>query len=64
MKTLLEELAGTECACGKKKVEFRSFCYSCWKKLPGDVQSRLFNRMGDGYEDAHAAAIKILGIKQ
>lgn len=38
----------------------KSFCYKCFKNLPRDLQNDLYLRMGDGYEQAYDAAVKVL----
>lgn len=56
----LNELMSNECLCGRDKKPGKSFCYSCYKNLPADLQMDLYCRMGDGYEEAYDAAIKWL----
>ena len=57
----LNSLFSNECAgCGGKKSPKKSFCYSCYKKLPHDLQVDLYMRMGDGYEEAYDAGVKWL----
>lgn len=56
----IAELMSTECQCGKPKKRGKSVCYSCWCKLPHDIQVDLYSHMGDGYEEAYEAAIKFL----
>jgi len=56
----LAALYSDECVCGENKKPKKTFCYSCYKKLPHDLQIDLYNRMGDGYEQAYDAAVKWL----
>jgi len=56
----LSALYSNECVCGNTKKTKKSFCYSCYKKLPRDLQTDLYSRMGAGYEQAYDAAVKYL----
>ncbi len=53
---LARELAGTECLCGGPKKARSSVCYACWRKLPKKLQQGLYQRIGQGYEQAYADA--------
>jgi hypothetical protein len=53
---LVDELRGTTCLCGGAKVKNRSVCYACWKRLPRSLRDGLYQRIGEGYERAHAKA--------
>ncbi len=53
---LLEELKGTSCLCGGTKQPRSSVCFGCWGKLPRKIQRGLYQRIGQGYEEAYAAA--------
>lgn len=53
-------LMSTECECGRVKRERQSFCGTCYRALPKDLQNRLYRRIGQGYEEAHAEARAIL----
>lgn len=57
---LIRELCGTKCRCGKSKARGKSFCYSCWQKLPPNQRGRLYNPVGQGYEAAYEWAVSIL----
>ena len=50
------ELRSDGCVCGKEKKPGKSFCFACWRKLPGNLQADLYLRIGDGYEAAYDAA--------
>lgn len=54
------ELISDECACGRPKKPGYSFCYRCYRSLPGDMQRDLYKRIGEGYEVAYEAAVKWL----
>jgi len=56
----LSALYSNECVCGKPKKTKQSFCYPCYKRLPGDLQTDLYCRMGTGYEQAYDAAVREL----
>lgn len=58
--SLLKELLGTVCRCGKPKQERNTFCYSDYMKLPPAMRKALYSRMGSGYEEAYAAAVRFL----
>lgn len=58
---LVEELRGERCeGCGGTKHAGRSFCYACYKKPPKHLRVLLYQRLGDGYEEAHADAMNLL----
>ena len=50
----------TTCRCGKPKGSGKTFCFSDYKRLPTSLQRRLYNHVGDGYEEAYAEAVRIL----
>ncbi|MCE5242476.1 MAG: phage protein GemA/Gp16 family protein [Syntrophobacteraceae bacterium] len=62
-KFYLRELQSDQCQCGKSKGSGKSFCYSCWKKLPVDLQRPLYRRLGQGYEEAYEQAARHLDDK-
>jgi hypothetical protein len=53
---LLKELKNNECACNSYKKPGNSFCYSCYKNLPNDMQKDLYKKFGNGYEEAYEEA--------
>lgn len=53
----IETRKAEECLCGREKSSGRSFCYRCYKELPGDMQRALYRKMGDGYEEAFEEAV-------
>lgn len=56
----IKELMSDECACGRPKRPGHSFCYRCYRSLPGHMQHDLFQIVGNGYEEAYEAAVKWL----
>ena len=61
-KWYFDELISEECLCGKAKKRQYSFCYSCYRELPGDMQKALYGRIGEGYEEAFEEAVKYLEV--
>jgi hypothetical protein len=56
-RTVLDDFLGNECAaCGGFKRTRMSHCGICYHRLPLEMQSTLYRRFGDGYEDAFAAS--------
>ena len=53
---LTAELAGLRCRCGGVKMFRQTFCRRCYRLLPRAIAKALYKRMGEGYEDAYAAA--------
>lgn len=58
---IVQQLSSLECACGNAKAQSKSFCGPCYHKLPPDLQSALYKRIGKGYEGAHAQSLGVLG---
>ena len=58
--SLVNELAGTKCRCGRGKVERQTFCIRCYRSLPKEMQRSLYRRLGFGYEEAYSAATAFL----
>jgi hypothetical protein len=56
----LNQLKSNECFCGGTKKPKMSFCYPCYKSLPNEMQRALYQRLGDGYEDAYEEACQFL----
>lgn len=57
---LVRELRGNKCRCGEGKPSGKTFCYNCYHSLPDELKKRLYKRIGQGYEEAHAEAVAIL----
>lgn len=64
-QTRLErELQSSKCFCGAKKAMMQTFCRPHYSSLPDWMRARLYQRFGDGYEEAYAAARKELEEKK
>jgi len=59
-----QELQSDECLCGRYKKPGRSFCYRCYHELPEDMRRALYQRIGNGYEEALDDAVKYLGLNE
>jgi len=59
-KFYLQELNSEECACGSWKKPRYAFCWVCYHKLPDYMQKELYQRLGDGYEEAYDEAARWL----
>lgn len=57
---LVRELRSTQCRCGKTKKAGETFCRGCYFSLPKGMRGLLYQRIGDGYEEAYTEAAKIL----
>lgn len=53
---LIKELMGTVCHCGKTKHAEHTFCGKCYFSLPRNMRKAIYNRIGNGYEEAYEAA--------
>jgi hypothetical protein len=52
------EFVGEVCGgCHKPKVRGQSFCKDCYFNLPKELRKKLWQRFGNGYEEAHEEAI-------
>lgn len=60
IKFYISELGSDECQCGRSKMPGRSFCYKCYTSLSRDMRRDLYQKVGDGYEEAHDAAVHYL----
>lgn len=56
----LDELMSNECACGNNKKKGHSFCYGCYKVLPGDLKSEIYRKIGQGYEEIYDECFSFL----
>lgn len=62
-RLLVSSIRSRHCpACTAQKQVNKSVCSGCWAKLTSDAQRALYNRIGDGYEEAFENAMKSLGI--
>lgn len=53
---LLHELKSGQCPCGNRKRPRETFCSSCYFALPRVMRQELYNRVGEGYEEAYKQA--------
>ena len=49
---ILRELGTAKCYCGAKKAMQQTFCRPHYSSLPQWMRDRLYQRWGDGYEEA------------
>lgn len=63
-RELIAELKGTVCRCGKAKRSMQTFCQRCYFSLPKELQRRLYDRIGEGYEQAYQDAADIFDGKK
>lgn len=54
---VVKELRGDTCQCNGSKISGHTFCRACFLKLPVSLRSRLYKRVGQGYEKAYADAL-------
>ena len=59
-KDLIEELRGMWCRCGCRKQSRKTFCGRCFYSLTKEHQAALYQRIGEGYEEAYQAAVEVL----
>lgn len=63
--TLIKSLQSTLCpGCGGHKESAQTFCRRCYFMLDGSLRSHLYDRVGQGYEEAVGAALKSLKVEQ
>lgn len=57
----IKELRSDTClVCYNQKKPGYSFCYRCYFNLPEYMRKDLYQRIGDGYEEAFEAACEFL----
>lgn len=61
-RKLIAELRSVTCRCGAAKKTRQTFCPQCYYALPHSMRVRLWDLMGEGYEQAYAAAAEKLGM--
>ena len=59
---LHNELQGSVCRCGNKKISGRTFCNACWSIIKGPPRKGLYRAFGSGYEEAYAEAVRQLTV--
>lgn len=57
---MLRELEGRQCFCGATKAMMQTFCRPHYSSLPGRMRSMLYQRFGNGYEEAYKTAREYL----
>lgn len=55
------ELGCQKCRCGLSKDKGVTFCRHCYFSLPATYQRALHRKLGEGYTEAYAAAVRYLG---
>lgn len=60
LQEIFEAFKSQTCQCGKPKVAHQSFCRACYYSLPRTMQHALYNRFGEGYEEAYEQACQHL----
>jgi len=62
---ILDSLRSVKCeGCGGKKKTAQSHCSKCYFKLSATLRSALYQRFGDGYEEAFEQSLLVLeGLK-
>jgi len=62
---ILDSLGSTKCeGCGKAKQSMKSHCRACYFRLPKDLQRKLYERFGSGYEEAFEESLAYLKTKK
>ena len=61
VRELMAELSSATCRCGKPKRMRETFCNHCYRTLPPPMRRALYRLVGEGYEEAYAAAVEHLG---
>lgn len=60
-RQMIDSLYSRTCpACGDRKGEQKTFCYSCYGSLPARLKSSLYARVGSGYEPAVIQSMQAL----
>lgn len=59
---MIRALSSKRCVCGKNKGKGMSHCRTCYHSLPPEQKRALYNRVGQGYEEAYEKSIETLGI--
>jgi len=61
-KWYVDELMSEQCMCERVKKRHHSFCVRCYRALPSYLQTALYRRIGEGYEEAFDDAVKYLEV--
>jgi hypothetical protein len=62
-KAALIDLASRICACGCRKTHHHTFCGPDYHRLPVGMCQALYDRVGEGYEQAYANALAFLRLE-
>lgn len=54
---MIQELKGQVCRCGADKNAGNTFCLKCYYSLPKPLRAALYQRVGEGYEQAYEEAV-------
>lgn len=60
MKQALTDLRGKLCPCGGQKTSRQTFCRGDYFRLPVGMREALYDRAGQGYEEAYGRALEFL----
>lgn len=58
--SLVRELAGPVCQCGRGKERSMTFCRTCFMWLPMYLRKSLYAPIGRGYGEAYSRAVEYL----
>lgn len=62
-RQLVASLYGDVCpACGGPKRQRQTMCFACYKALPPALKTRLYDRVGNGYELAVVESLEFLDV--
>ena len=61
---LIRQLAAVECQCSAPTDPRRTFCRKCYYSLPPALRSALYQRLGQGYEQAVDEAEAFLRLRE
>lgn len=59
-RSVLQDFLGERCVCGAPKRSRMSHCGRCYHSLPKPMQSALWKRFGEGYEEAYSESVEWL----
>lgn len=58
---IMKDFQGTTCrGCFSRKNRSKSFCSTCYFKLSEEMRASLYQRFGQGYEEAFVEAVNFL----
>lgn len=59
-REIFNSFISTVCQCGKPKKSRMSHCRACYHALPPEAKKALYQRFGQGYEEAYRKSLEIL----